>query len=247
MAGGYVMNIQDFSVNDGEGIRTNIFLAGCPLTCAWCSNPEGQTLQNAMTSYMTVEEVTDKVKKQMIFYRMSGGGVTFSGGEATVQQEFLRCLAGRLYDMGISLAIETCGQFAFEEVKDILGKMDLIFYDIKHMDAGKHRIFTGISNEKILSNVSKTARLGIPLIIRVPVIHGVNTDGGNLERTFAFVKKEAPLAKLELLPYHTFGEGKYAELGMPLPPASFQTPSQGEIEAWNEAARKVGIETISYR
>lgn len=125
--------------------------------------------------------------------------------------------------------------------------MDLIFYDIKHMDAGKHRIFTGISNEKILTNVTKTAGLGIPLIIRVPVIHGVNTDSGNLERTFAFVKKEAPMAKLELLPYHTFGEGKYAELGMLLPPASFQTPSQGEIEAWNEAARKVGIETISYR
>ena len=162
MAGGYVMNIQDFSVNDGEGIRTNIFLAGCPLTCAWCSNPEGQTLQNAMTSYMTVEEVTDKVKKQMIFYRMSGGGVTFSGGEATVQQEFLRCLAGRLYDMGISLAIETCGQFAFEEVKDILGKMDLIFYDIKHMDAGKHRIFTGISNEKILSNRIKDSQAWHP-------------------------------------------------------------------------------------
>lgn len=72
MTGGYIMNIQNFSVNDGEGIRTNIFLAGCPLACAWCSNPEGQTLHNAMTSYMTVEEVTDKVKKQMIFYRMSG-------------------------------------------------------------------------------------------------------------------------------------------------------------------------------
>lgn len=173
--------------------------------------------------------------------------MTFSGGEATVQQEFLRRLAGRMYDMGISLAIETCGQFEFEEVKDILGKMDLIFYDIKHMDAGTHRKFTGVSNQKILSNVSRTAELGIPLIIRVPVIHGVNTDDSNLERTFAFMKKEASSAKLELLPYHTFGEGKYAELGMPLPPASFQTPSQSEIDAWYEVARKIGIETISYR
>ncbi len=247
MSGGYVMNIQNFSVNDGEGIRTNIFLAGCPLACAWCSNPEGQSLHNAMTSCMTVEEVVDKVKKQMIFYRISGGGVTFSGGEATVQQEFLRRLAFRLYDMGISLAIETCGQFEYEDVKDIFGKMDLIFYDIKHMDDRKHRAFTGVSNEKILSNVPKVAGLGVPMVVRIPVIHGVNTGDGNLESTFEFIKREAPRARLELLPYHTYGAGKYEELGLLPPPDSFKTPGDDEIEAWYEMARTYGIDSISYK
>ncbi|MFQ8897362.1 MAG: 4Fe-4S cluster-binding domain-containing protein [[Clostridium] scindens] len=87
--GGYIMQLQNYSVNDGEGIRTNVFLAGCPLRCLWCSNPEGQTIRNPMTRYMETEEIIEQVKKQMIFYRNSGGGVTFSGGEATVQAEFL--------------------------------------------------------------------------------------------------------------------------------------------------------------
>ena len=81
--GGYIMQLQNYSVNDGEGIRTNVFLAGCPLRCLWCSNPEGQTIRNPMTRYMETEEIIEQVKKQMIFYRNSGGGVTFSGGEAT--------------------------------------------------------------------------------------------------------------------------------------------------------------------
>ncbi len=82
--GGYIMQIQNYSVNDGEGIRTTIFLAGCPLRCMWCANPEGQTLRNPMTRYVSTAEILAVVRRQMIFYRKSGGGVTFSGGEATV-------------------------------------------------------------------------------------------------------------------------------------------------------------------
>ena len=104
-SGGYIMQLQNYSVNDGDGIRTDIFLAGCPLWCRWCSNPEGQTLKNLMTRYLTVEEVLAVIRKQRIFYRYSGGGVTFSGGEATVQTGFLRTLTESLYDMGISLAL----------------------------------------------------------------------------------------------------------------------------------------------
>lgn len=241
------MNIQDFSVNDGEGIRTSIFLAGCPLRCAWCSNPEGQTLENAMTSYMTADEVIDRIKKQMIFYRNSGGGVTFSGGEATVQLEFLGRLTRRLYDMGVSLAIETCGCFEFEKVKDILEKMDMIFCDIKHMDKQKHIEFTGRSNKNILENIRRLGRLGPSLVIRIPVIHGVNTEAENMNAAFTFLKKEVPEAKLELLPYHTFGEGKYKELGLTPPSAAFETPDIKELDLWYEKARQMGIGTVSYR
>lgn len=245
--GGYVMQIQNFSVNDGEGIRTNIFLAGCPLRCQWCSNPEGQTVKNPMTAYMAEDEIIDHVKKQMIFYRHSGGGITFSGGEATVQTEFLRNLANALYDMGLSLAIETCGHFIFEDVEDILRKMDLIFLDMKHMNEEKHRRFTKVSNRTILTNLPKIASLKVPLVIRVPVIHGVNTEEENLRQTFTFIKEEAPCAKLELLPYHTFGESKYEQLGMSLPPKEFRRPSDEELAAWNNMAEEMGIETVSYR
>ena len=105
---GYIMQLQNMSVNDGEGIRTNIFLAGCPMQCPWCSNPEGQSLLNPMTSMTTTTEVMKFIKKQMLFYRYSGGGVTFSGGEATQQVEFLRSLTTACYDQGISMAIEIC-------------------------------------------------------------------------------------------------------------------------------------------
>ncbi len=247
MTGGYVMNIQNFSVNDGEGIRTNIFLSGCPLRCRWCSNPEGQTLNNSMTSYMTAADVIREIKKQLIFYRYSGGGVTFSGGEATVQQDFLRELATELYGMGVSLAIETCGEFVFGEVSDILKLMDLIFLDIKHMDDEKHREYTGVSNKRILENAVKIAELKIPLVIRIPVIHNVNTDEKNIKEAFEFIKKETPLAKLELLPYHTLGEEKYRKLHLPKPSSAFQTPSKEEIGVWNHLAQEMGITVVSYK
>ena len=245
--GGYIMQLQNYSVNDGEGIRTNVFLAGCPLRCLWCSNPEGQTIRNPMTRYMETEEIIEQVKKQMIFYRNSGGGVTFSGGEATVQAEFLRELAGAFYDMGISIALETCGYLNYEEVEDIFKKMDLIFYDLKHMDEERHRHFTGVSNEKILSNASKVVGLHIPMVIRIPAIHGVNTDDKNIMETLKFIRHELNGAKLEFLPYHTLGEGKYKELGMKLPPKEFARPKDEEIEHWAQIARDMGIQVVSYK
>lgn len=245
--GGYIMQLQDFSVNDGEGIRTNLFLAGCPLRCAWCANPEGQTLENAMTRYVETEEILEQIERQRIFYRSSGGGITFTGGEATMQEAFLRELTGEFYDRGISMALETCGYFTFENVRDILEKMDLIFYDLKHMDAGKHREFTGVSNEKILENAGRTAGLGIPMVVRIPAIHGVNTDERNLRAACDFMREHMPGAKLEFLPYHRFGEEKYRQLGLSLPPAEFATPPSEEIADWRRKAKEWGVPTVSYR
>ena len=202
---GSIIQIQNFSVNDGNGIRTTVFFAGCPLHCQWCANPEGLTKERKVAYYskhcvacgkcvavcpqkigidlnrkrdmciacgkcvmvcskgarklltkeMTIEEIVDVIKPQMMFYRKSGGGVTFSGGEATVQKDFLRGLTKRLFDMGLNLALETSGYFAFDEVRDILERMELIFVDIKHMDEEKHKYFTGKSNKIILENISR--------------------------------------------------------------------------------------------
>lgn len=158
--GGYIMQLQNFSVNDGEGIRTIVFMAGCPLRCAWCSNPEGQTVDNPMVHWMETEDILKELRRQAIFYRNSGGGVTFSGGEATAQPEFLREMVDELYDEGFSLAIETCGQFDFEKLRPVLEKMDLIFMDLKHIDPEQHRKFTGVDNAVILENIRRTSQLG---------------------------------------------------------------------------------------
>ena len=245
--GGYVMQIQNYSVNDGEGIRTAVFLAGCPLRCRWCANPEGQTMENVMTGYLETDEVIRKIRRQMIFYRCSGGGVTFSGGEATVQLEFLEELTERLYDMGISLALETCGQFEYQKVRRVLEKMDLIFYDIKHMDAERHRFFTGVSNRRILENAERVCAAAVPVVIRVPAIHGVNTDEKNIKETLEFLRDRCRGAKLEFLPYHTLGEVKYSKLGLEPPSQTYQRPSEEEIAGWRRMAEQMGIEMVAYR
>lgn len=245
--GGYIMQLQNFSVNDGEGIRTIIFMAGCPLRCAWCANPEGQTMENPMTHWSETEDILAEIRRQSIFYRFSSGGVTFSGGEATFQPEFLRELTDALYDEGFDLTIETCGQFDFEKLTPILKKMSLIFIDLKHIDSEAHRKLTGVDNELILKNIRKTASLNIPVVVRIPVILGANGDDDAMRRAFYFLQSNAPHASLELLPYHRFGEEKYKQLGMRPPDAAFDIPSRELLERWTDEAHTLGINIADYR
>ncbi len=245
--GGYIMQLQNFSVNDGEGIRTIVFMAGCPLRCAWCANPEGQSACNPMTHWMETEEVLKELRRQAIFYRWSGGGVTFSGGEATAQPAFLKELVDALYDEGFSLAIETCGQFDFQELEPTLRKMDLIFMDLKHIDPEKHRAFTGVDNRLILENIIKTAGLGVPMVVRIPAIVGVNCDAAAMEGAFAFLRDNHLDVDLEFLPYHRYGEAKYKELGMDLPSEDFGIPTAEQLDAWTKKAESYGLRVVSYR
>lgn len=246
--GGYIMQLQNFSVNDGEGIRTIVFMAGCPLRCAWCANPEGQTCRNAMTHWAETDEILRQIRRQAIFYRNSGGGVTFSGGEATAQPEFLREMTDALYDEGFSLALETCGQFDFEALRPTLQKFDLIFMDLKHIDPTAHKRFTSVSNRLILQNLQKTSGLGVPLVIRIPAVLGANCAEEEMRGAFEFIASHCAGAKLELLPYHRYGESKYEKLGVPKPSKSFGTPTQTQLASWEDIARReYGIEIVSYK
>ncbi len=233
--GGYIMQLQNFSVNDGDGIRTVIFLAGCPLRCAWCANPEGQTLQNPMTRWAETEEILAEVRRQEIFYQASGGGVTFSGGEATAQPDFLAELTDALYDEGVSLAIETCGWFDFDRLAPVLAKMDRIFMDLKLLDPVRHRRYTGADNRLILENLARTARLGIPMTVRIPVILGVNGSKETWRRRSvsapALPRRHAGTAALP-----RYGRGQYRRLGLALPDAAFGTPTPCQLERWRQMA-----------
>ena len=246
--GGSLMQLQNFSVNDGEGIRTIVFMAGCPLRCAWCANPEGQTCRNAMTHYAATEDVLREIRRQSMFYRYSGGGVTFSGGEATAQPVFLRELVDALYDDGYNLALETCGQFDFDQLAPTLQKMDLIFMDLKQIDPEKHKQFTGVDNRLILQNLQRTAALGVPLVVRIPAILGVNDSEQDMRGAFEFIHTNCPGAALELLPYHRYGEPKYAQLGLAKPSASFATPTPEQLAAWRKMAENgYHIKVVSYQ
>lgn len=296
---GHLLQIQPFSVNDGDGIRTTIFLAGCPLQCQWCSNPEGfdqmpkvgyyekfcvgcgacvavcphgigidlnekenrekcdgcgacakvclKGARKSLVEIRSVEEIVSEVKKHKLFFQKSGGGVTFSGGEATGQVAFLDELSQELYDIGIDLALETCGLFDFERVKPILDRMDLIFMDLKSMDDSVHRTFTGVSNERILDNMKRLRELKAQVVIRIPVIVGVNAEEENIKKSGAFVARYLPEAKLELLPYHEFGIGKYEALGLKKPSVTFSTPTKDAMERYYEILTEQGVQLIEYR
>ncbi len=296
---GYFMEPQNFSVNDGDGIRTTVFFAGCPLRCQWCANPEGLedikrisfnvetcigcgkcTLncpeniginlnlpqerakctscgscleccpsgsRKRLVKRYSAEEMLEIVNRQEIFYRYSGGGVTFSGGEATLQSDILRVLVNNLYDRAVNLAIETSGYFEFEEVCDILKKMDLIFIDIKNMDDSRHKKFTGVSNKKILDNIMKLNELNTDVVVRIPVIAGVNEDGRNITETARFVKKNIKNPKIELLPYHNFGDEKYEALGIKKPSGEFKRPSDILLDELRDLIKSEGVEIVSFK
>lgn len=217
------MQLQNFSVNDGDGVRTTVFLAGCPLDCIWCCNPEQKTCFDAAHK-MTLAQVEERIAGYALFFRRCGGGVTFSGGEATAQQGFLRAMTERFYDKGYDLTLETCGFFEFDQVRDILEKMNRIFIDVKQMDAGLHEIFTGVGNARILDNLTRMQEeLSVPIVVRIPLIVGVNAEAEHIETLCRFLSQNAPRAALEFLPYHRFGEDKYRELGMETPDARYRT------------------------
>ncbi len=294
---GYLMQMQPFSVNDGDGIRTTIFLAGCPLHCKWCANPEGLHQQpligfyarqcigcgacaaacpkgigidlnrerekcigcgacaavcpkgarKALVSLADADEIIREVARHQLFYRSSGGGITFSGGEATAQPALLDYLSSHLYDMGFSLDLESCGYFAFDEVRSSLERMDLIFMDLKHMDPILHEKFTGVSNARILENIKRLAELSARVVIRIPTIEGVNADEENIRKSGEFIKKYLPDAEMELLPYHKFGFGKYEALGMALPDAAFGTPTKKKMERLKGILREIGISLADFK
>lgn len=239
---------QNFSVHDGPGIRTLLFFSGCPLRCKWCANPECLEL-NDNNSYIrsySVEEVLIYLESQRIFYRQSGGGITFSGGEATYQKEALDYLSARLYDEGISMALESSAYFDYDKLEAILKRMDLIFVDLKTMDNELHKEMTGVGNSLILKNIKILGSQDKQVVIRIPVIEGMNATEENIIKTARFLSRHVKEAKVELLPYHTLGQYKYQALGKSFDVKGFSRPSIDKMKILKGILCNEGVEVISY-
>ena len=162
---------------------------------------------------MDADEIFNEIRKDRYFYEHSGGGVTFSGGEALTQPELLTELAERCNKNRIHTTIETCGCGSFDRFKTALPFIDYMFFDIKCMDSERHRELTGAGNEEILSNLKAISRYDIPVTIRTPVIPGINDSEENIRATAEFIRDIPAVRGYELLPYHNFGVSKYASLG----------------------------------
>lgn len=225
---GLVFNIQRFTVNDGPGIRSTVFFKGCPLSCCWCHNPESQggfpeksttilkvgsrkfTEEVITGKLMTVSDIVLELERDRVFYDESGGGVTISGGEPCFQSAFLLELLIELKNRGIHVALDTCGYTSWEALSSTVDYVDLYLYDLKIMDEELHKKYTGVSNKLILGNIQKLADSGKQIIVRVPVIPGINDSDRDFGALLEFLlPMQANLREINLLPYHAAAENKY--------------------------------------
>lgn len=265
-----VTDIERGATFDGPGIRTVVYFKGCPLRCLWCSNPETQKLENEFWDYegslykgnrtlcsdciatstsstlkqvakdMTLEEVFTIVMKDENFYRNSGGGVTLSGGEVLVNSAFAIKLFEKLKDEYVNTAIETTGYGSYRELEKLAKLTDTILFDIKHMNSGKHKKYTAVSNEIILENLTKLSKWHKKIIMRFPFIKGVNDDEKNIHETAKFLKK-LNLLEVNILPYHTMGLEKYRKLRIPYPMKTLEKHTQEELNNALQIMKSYGL------
>ncbi len=221
---GRIFDIQRYSIHDGNGIRTIVFLKGCVLRCRWCCNPESQeyAVQTMMVQGkpkiigrdITVAQAMEEVEKDRPYYRRSGGGLTLSGGESLCQPQFARDLLRAAWSVGIPTAMESMACAKYEAIESLLPYLDQYLMDIKHMDPKKHKAFTGRENGLMLENAGKVARSGMTeLSIRVPVIPTFNDTPEEIRDIARFADKLPGVKRIHLLPYHRLGQDKYEGLG----------------------------------
>lgn len=217
---GRIFDIQRFSIHDGPGIRTIVFLKGCAFRCRWCCNPESQHFQiEQMTDDngkvttvgrdVTVEEVLKTVEKDRQYYRRSGGGLTLSGGEFLCQPDFSYALLKSAKENGINTAVETTSFADFSVIERVLPFIDNYLMDIKHMNAAKHEEFIGKTNEVPLENAVKIAERANRMVVRVPVIPTFNDTEEEIGEIARFASSLPNVKEIHLLPYHRLGQDKY--------------------------------------
>ena len=222
MSTGTVFDIREFTLHDGPGIRTTVFMKGCPLRCSWCHNPEGlspepQPIRGA-TGERTVgriyadDELAAILNAQADVLSSNAGGVTFSGGEPMMQAGFVADVIDRLNS--IHIVMDTSGYGDQDAFALLVSRSDLVLFDLKIMDPAAHLRYTACSNQPILHNLDLLAEMDVPYVVRVPLVPGVTDTDENLRAIADRIADMPDLVRVELLPYNRAAGGKYASCGM---------------------------------
>jgi len=301
LSSGIIFDIQRFAIHDGPGIRTNVFMKGCPLRCWWCQNPEGISpepqviyfeykcihchlcqdvcplgaisvsagdvhsidrrvcngcglcAQNCPSGALklvgrvyTVEQLIDEIRKDMIYYDSSGGGVTFTGGEPLFQPAFLRDVLSACKELGIHTAVETSGFASSDVVRSLIDKVDLFLHDVKLLDEEESRYYTGVPSGPIVRNLRLLVESGRrrDVIARFPVIPGITDTDKNLRMIRDFLS-ELGIEEIHLLPYHDVKE-KYDRLGLPYKMEVRKGPSRERLDEIKRIFEEAGLKVVLY-
>ncbi len=281
---GKVLNITRFATDDGPGIRTTVFLKGCPLKCIWCHNPESQKKKtelmfdaekcvmcgacgalcengchtfegkhifdrekciacgkcteicpkNALTLYgreMSAEDIVSVAVRDKAFYRKDGG-ITVSGGEPLFQADFTAEILKLSKKEGLNTAIETSGFADGESVEKVIQYTDIVLFDIKETDEALHKWFTGAPLDVIINNLKKIDKAGVPIILRLPVIPGLNDRAEHFERVKEIKRTLSHCIGIQVMPYHMLGKYKYALLGREYQLSEIKEPDNETKEKW---------------
>ncbi len=258
---GLIFSIKRYSIHDGPGIRVTFFFKGCPLSCCWCHNPEGinplpenidmidkvgekEYLRTESAGrYYSAGEITDILEKDRIFITKSDGGVTFSGGEPLLQPEFLIEALKRCKEKGFHTAVDTSGFSPAKNYMKIIPFTDLFLFDLKHLDETEHIKYTGASNSLIINNFNLIIESGINIMVRIPVIPGLNDSPESMDKLKKFLSgsKRPNLIRVSLLPYHKTGSSKYKRLNLPARMENVVPPSGERMAELKEFFGGTGI------
>jgi pyruvate formate lyase activating enzyme len=258
---GLIFSVKRYSIHDGPGIRVTFFMKGCPLSCAWCHNPEGispipevRSFTNRVGSlefskegevgkYYSVSEVINAADKERVFMSQSNGGVTFSGGEPFVQKDFLIEALKALKSNGYHTAVDTSGFSHLNNFKEAIPYTDLFLYDLKHLDNAKHISLTGVPNEIILDNYLYLLQNAKEVNPRIPVIPGFNDSPDHMKamRDFISTTKTGALKKINLLPFHKIGMSKYKRFNMPYQMEDVDPPTKEKMLLLKELFLETGV------
>ena len=295
MTKGLIFNIQGFSIHDGPGIRTTVFLKGCPLSCPWCANPESRPQNpqivhvpancvycgscaaacpkscievdvktfcrdenicnhclacvsacpthalNVEGKWYTVSEVIQLVEKDRAFYEKSGGGVTLSGGEPLLQEEFVLELLKELKAQNYHVNIETTGYASTEYLTKLLPYLDLVYMDLKHPDNKIHQQKVGVSNHIVLENMAMLLENNIPLVVRIPMIPRFNNSLTTAKKYGRLLSKIGA-KDVHLLPFHQMGAGKWSSMGLDYEYEQDQSMSVAELIEVADTIREYGLQ-----
>lgn len=248
---GIIFNIQRFAIHDGPGIRTTVFLKGCPLRCWWCHNPESHKIlpekfdgcnlrrgfdqsfsmnKDEIGKEVSLDELMSEIIKDRVFYEESGGGVTFSGGEPLMQPDFLKEILKECNLNGVHSAVDTSGYSSSESINKAAEYSDIFLFDLKLMNDEDHQKYTGVSNQIILRNLTEIDQLGKKIIIRIPIVPEITDKKENLFAIRGFISYLNNLIEINLLPYHRAGERKYIKYGIEKKMGDTKSPELKELE-----------------